>query len=182
MTEDRIQQLIAQIECDAPRYVLKQVPRSDGADWEAAMVSTSPQPDEYVRWDELKSLLDILLAEPPPVKIWYPCTCGAEHDTPECPFAERPPPQEAPIPLNAAQEDAAKTWAADDRLWTTQETVEFNLRTFARTILKAQSEPQDAPKNICNCGTDHATSARYGHAHLPWCDSNNSKPFGSSTP
>ncbi len=42
-----------------------------------------------------------------------------------------------PIQLNAAQEMAAKEWAADDRLWTTQETVQFNLRTFARVILKA---------------------------------------------
>jgi len=43
----------------------------------------------------------------------------------------------APIPLNAAQEQAAKEWATDDRLWTTQETVEFNLRTFARVVLAA---------------------------------------------
>lgn len=42
-----------------------------------------------------------------------------------------------PIPLNMEQESAVKQWAADDRLWTTQETVEFNLRTFARVILKA---------------------------------------------
>lgn len=45
-----------------------------------------------------------------------------------------------PIPLNARQEQTAKEWAADDRLWTTQETVEFNLRTFARTILAAASD------------------------------------------
>lgn len=43
--------------------------------------------------------------------------------------------EHGPIPLNARQEDAVKSWAADDRLWTTQETVEFNLRTFARLIL-----------------------------------------------
>lgn len=42
----------------------------------------------------------------------------------------------APIPLNAAQERAVQEWAADDRLWTTQETVEFNLRVFARVILR----------------------------------------------
>lgn len=42
-----------------------------------------------------------------------------------------------PIPLNDAQEKAALEWAADDRLWTTQETVEFNLRVFARVILSA---------------------------------------------
>lgn len=40
------------------------------------------------------------------------------------------------IQLNAEQEQAVKDWAADDRLWTTQETVEVNLRTFARVILK----------------------------------------------
>jgi hypothetical protein len=45
----------------------------------------------------------------------------------------------SPIPLNDEQERAAKEWAADDRLWTTQETVEFNLRTFARVVLKASS-------------------------------------------
>ena len=43
----------------------------------------------------------------------------------------------APVPLTAEQVQAAKDWAADDRLWTTQETVEFNLRTFARVILRA---------------------------------------------
>jgi hypothetical protein len=48
-------------------------------------------------------------------------------------FVERP--QQFPIPLSDAQEAAVKLWAADDRLWTIQETVEFNLRTFARTIL-----------------------------------------------
>jgi hypothetical protein len=41
----------------------------------------------------------------------------------------------APILLNEAQEAAIRAWAADDRLWTTQETVEINLRTFAREIL-----------------------------------------------
>jgi predicted DNA-binding ribbon-helix-helix protein len=44
-----------------------------------------------------------------------------------------------PISLNAEQERAVKEWAADDRLWTTQETVEFNLRTFGRVILRALS-------------------------------------------
>jgi hypothetical protein len=47
------------------------------------------------------------------------------------------PQEKYPIQLNAKQEQAAKEWAADDRLWTTQETVEFNLRTFARKILAA---------------------------------------------
>jgi hypothetical protein len=58
--------------------------------------------------------------------------------TPRAPLgAERIAEIRGPIPLNEAQEQAAKDWAADDRLWTTQETVEFNLRTFARVILKA---------------------------------------------
>jgi hypothetical protein len=48
-------------------------------------------------------------------------------------------PDVAPIPLNEAQAQAAQEWAADDRLWTTQETVEFNLRTFARVILSRLS-------------------------------------------
>ena len=45
--------------------------------------------------------------------------------------------QAFPIPLNEAHERAVKEWAADDRLWTTQGTVEFNLRVFARVILAA---------------------------------------------
>jgi hypothetical protein len=51
-----------------------------------------------------------------------------------------PQPIGGPIPLNAEQKQAAKEWAADDRLWTTQETVEFNLRTFARVILKHRED------------------------------------------
>jgi hypothetical protein len=46
----------------------------------------------------------------------------------------------APIPLNEAQRDAATAWAADDRLWTTQETVEANLLTFARVILRNREQ------------------------------------------
>lgn len=54
--------------------------------------------------------------------------------------AERPPSEPRyPIPLNAQQLEAVKNWAADDRLWTTQETVEINLRIFARVILAGQS-------------------------------------------
>ena len=43
---------------------------------------------------------------------------------------------------NEAQERAVREWAADDRLWTTQETVEFNLRVFARVILALSEPPQ----------------------------------------
>lgn len=46
----------------------------------------------------------------------------------------------SPIQLSPQQEEAVKSWAADDRLWTTQETVEFNLRTFARLMLKEEKE------------------------------------------
>ncbi len=44
-----------------------------------------------------------------------------------------------PVVLNDAEEQEVKLWAADDRLWTTQETVEFNLRTFARSILSSDT-------------------------------------------
>jgi hypothetical protein len=60
----------------------------------------------------------------------------------------------SPIPLNDWQERAIKQWAADDRLWTTQETVEFNLRMFARTILATATfkifddEPVSDPARI----------------------------------
>jgi len=40
------------------------------------------------------------------------------------------------IPLNPAQGLLITQWAADDRLWTTQETVALNLERFARAILK----------------------------------------------
>jgi len=45
-----------------------------------------------------------------------------------------------PVQLSNAQEALAKQWAADDRLWTTQETVEFNLRVFARAVLTAKPD------------------------------------------
>lgn len=45
-------------------------------------------------------------------------------------------PDTAPIHLNDSQEALIKQWAVDDRLWTTQETVEFNLHIFVRAILK----------------------------------------------
>lgn len=51
-----------------------------------------------------------------------------------------------PIQLNHNQETLCRQWAADDRLWTTQETVEFNLKTFARSILVAgEARTQPAP-------------------------------------
>ena len=39
--------------------------------------------------------------------------------------------------LNPEQLRAVKQWAADDRLWTTPDTVAFNLAVFARVILAA---------------------------------------------
>jgi hypothetical protein len=59
------------------------------------------------------------------VKLWY--DRGLAHRASET---------SSPINLNEAQELDVKQWAADDRLWSTQETVEFNLRTFARVVLK----------------------------------------------
>jgi hypothetical protein len=46
-----------------------------------------------------------------------------------------------PIPLSAVMLEAIRTWAADDRLWGSRASTEFNLCTFARVILKAQGEP-----------------------------------------
>lgn len=50
-----------------------------------------------------------------------------------------------PIELNPTQEQLAKLWASDDRLWTTQEVVEINLRVFARNILKCDTGQQCPP-------------------------------------
>lgn len=67
-----------------------------------------------------------------------------------------------PIPLSKAQELLAKQWAADDRLWTTQKTVEFNLRVFARAVLGAKPDIEIPPENpfkltrtlVNNCRTE----------------------------
>ena len=42
----------------------------------------------------------------------------------------------APIPLTKATIEAVRDWAADDRLWSTKDTTEFNLCAFARLVLK----------------------------------------------
>jgi hypothetical protein len=55
----------------------------------------------------------------------------------------------APILLSDAQQRAAEEWAADDRLWTTQETVAFNLQTFARVILKLARAEYDSGSEDC---------------------------------
>lgn len=49
-------------------------------------------------------------------------------------------PKDGPIALTKLQEVSIRTWAADDRLWTTQENVETNLRTFARVILSVRRD------------------------------------------
>ena len=46
----------------------------------------------------------------------------------------------SPIPLSAGMLEAIRTWAADDRLWGSRSATEFNLCTFARVILKAQTD------------------------------------------
>ena len=63
---------------------------------------------------------------------------------------------EAPIPLSREMLEAIRTWAADDRLWTTQETVAFNLCTFARVILKQHIE-DSKPKAIDHFWTPDPT-------------------------
>jgi hypothetical protein len=42
-----------------------------------------------------------------------------------------------PIEISAELQRIIKKWAEHDSLWTTQETVEFNLTTFTRTIIGA---------------------------------------------
>ncbi len=55
-----------------------------------------------------------------------------------------------PWELTEKQEEMIKDWAADDRLWTNQEIVEFNLRVFARFIIcliPVWPQPKDGGKN-----------------------------------
>lgn len=47
--------------------------------------------------------------------------------------------EDALIPLSREMLEAIRTWAADDRLWGSRSTTEFNLCTFARLILKLQA-------------------------------------------
>jgi hypothetical protein len=83
---------------------------------------------------------------------------GMEHQAAQHVIPEAATP--APIALNAAQEHDIKRWAADDRLWTTQETVEFNLRTVARKILaSAEAAPMERPeRRVHACGAEHDAS------------------------
>lgn len=55
-----------------------------------------------------------------------------------------------PIVLNENQEGVVKRWAADDRLWTTQETVEYNLRLLARGILAEETGYLDIETIVFN--------------------------------
>lgn len=77
------------------------------------------------------------------------------------------------IQLTPQQEQAAKDWAAEDQLWTTQETVEFNLRTFARVILAAAGRSAETPTPPitwypCTCGAEHDTpTCPFGFEAIP---------------
>jgi hypothetical protein len=82
------------------------------------------------------------------------CTCEANgiempsRHAKDCPMSAPLPVAahgQSPIHLNEEQEHSVKAWAADDRLWTTQETVEINLRTFARVILRDAAESAPLP-------------------------------------
>ena len=53
----------------------------------------------------------------------------------------------APIPLTTEIIEAIRTWARDDRLWSSQETTEFNLCTFARLILSGPRAPDPDPSS-----------------------------------
>lgn len=55
-----------------------------------------------------------------------------------------PTPSEFPIALTFRQEADIKLWAADDQLWTTQETVAFNLRTLARKLVATERAAREA--------------------------------------
>lgn len=69
--------------------------------------------------------------------------------------------QPGPIHLNTAQEDAINNWAADDRLWTTQDTVQVNLTTFSRTILGLQKD-----NGMVTHGVDCHKVTHVGEGHL----------------
>lgn len=56
-----------------------------------------------------------------------------------------------PIELNSTQEQLVKLWASDDRLWTTQEAVEFNLRVFAHNILKWDTQGIKPNPSVSPC-------------------------------
>ena len=87
-----------------------------------------------------------------PGKIWIEAKEAAgfgEAIKPKNQAPSQPAGERSPIPLNTVQDSAIKEWSADDRLWTTQETVEFNLRTFARVILAARSSsPEGEPQGL----------------------------------
>lgn len=71
-------------------------------------------------------------------------------------------PTGGPIHLTTAQRDAAKTWAADDRLWTTQETVELNLLTFARVVLSGLPSDSATGDAVTPPSSNHRSAAVAG--------------------
>lgn len=95
---------------------------------------------------ELKPLADLIRAAE---DLLTEDMCnGIYHDCPDSKkLAQARTQSRYPIQLNHNQETLCRQWAADDRLWTTQETVEFNLKTFARSILVAgEARTQPAPR------------------------------------
>jgi hypothetical protein len=84
--------------------------------------------------------------------------------------AEGETPPMYPIPLSEAQRQAVKEWAADDRLWTTQETVEINLRIFARKILALAAEGETPPASITEAQRAGAETFRRLFKHVPLSD------------
>jgi len=73
-----------------------------------------------------------------------------------------------PIALSKAQEALARQWAADDRLWTTQETVEFNLMVFARAVLAAKPDveiPDSDPFRLTRSLVENCKTERGGFTY-----------------
>jgi hypothetical protein len=113
--------------------------------------SHSERGDAFIEMaDELDALLSSPVSPQTPQKHRLePISTSADN---------RPSPIIPQIPLDdAAQEQIAKQWAADDRLWTTQETVAFNLRVFARAIIA--SKP--AASEDCIQTSDAAMTLHY---------------------
>jgi hypothetical protein len=90
------------------------------------------QRTSYVQLDNVLAVLEDFGVRVAPLMV----QADLEHPPSRNTGGESIPILKSPIPLDAEQEQAIKQWAADDRLWMTQETVEFNLRTFARVILR----------------------------------------------
>lgn len=88
--------------------------------------------------------------------------------------------KEHPIRLNLEQQELVDQWAKDDRLWTTEDTVNFNLRTFARAILKAQPVATDATGKVLLTKQEWEEAQR-DTKRLDWLESCSwiQQPFGN---